>query len=134
MNTNTQDNIIRYFSAAAVYFICLIAFYIDIGEDMGAEYFMPILIPIIAALALMQYGSRVPLFSLASLPNLLTGLGWCSAFPLLYAWTYQSVWYQSKICFDFIVGTAAFILLTVVEAALFRLGHKKIIADRKSVV
>ena len=54
MNTNTQDNIIRYFSAAAVYFICFIAFYIDIGEDMGAEYFMPILIPIIAALALMQ--------------------------------------------------------------------------------
>ncbi len=134
MNTNTQDNIIRYFSAAAVYFICLIAFYIDIGEDMGAEYFMPILIPIIAALVLMQYGSRVPLFSLASLPNLLTGLGWCSAFPLLYAWTYQSVWYQSKICFDFIVGTAAFILLTVVEAALFRLGHKKIIAAIMAVL
>lgn len=81
MNTNTQDNIIRYFSAAAVYFICLIAFYIDIGEDMGAEYFMPILIPIIAALVLMQYGSRVPLFSLASLPIFLPDLAGVQPFP-----------------------------------------------------
>ena len=134
MNTQRQDNIIRWLAAAASYFVLVIAFYINIGEDMGAQYFMPILLPMLAALVLAQYGSRVPLFSLASLPNLLTGLGWCTAFPLLYTWTYHSVWYQSKICIDFIVGTAAFVLLTALEAALYRLGHVKITAAFMAVL
>ena len=84
ITTTSQDNFIRWFLAAGAYFICLIAFYIDIGQDMGAKYFMPILVPVIASLILMQYGSRIPLFSKATLPNLLTGLLWCAAFPLLY--------------------------------------------------
>ena len=134
MNTQHQDNIIRWLTAAASYFVLVIAFYINIGQDMGAQYFMPILLPILAALLLAQYGSRIPLFSWASLPNLLTGLGWCTAFPLLYAWTYHSVWYQSKICIDFIVGTSAFILLTALEASLYRLGHVKITAAYAALV
>jgi heptose-I-phosphate ethanolaminephosphotransferase len=134
MNTQHQDNIIRWLTAAASYFVLVIAFYINIGQDMGAQYFMPILLPVLAALVLAQYGSRIPLFSWASLPNLLTGLGWCTAFPLLYAWTYHSVWYQSKICIDFIVGTAAFVLLTALEASLYRLGHVKITAAFMAVL
>ena len=128
ITTTSQDNFIRWFLAAGAYFICLIAFYIDIGQDMGAKYFMPILVPVIAALILMQYGSRIPLFSKAALPNLLTGLLWCAAFPLLYTWTYEQGWYMSLICYDFLIGTALFVLLTSLESSLFRLGWHKTIA------
>lgn len=129
-----QERFIRWFVAAATYFVCLIAAYIDFGQDMGAKYFMPILLPVLAALILVPYGTRVNLFSLAALPNLLTGVAWCITFPLLYEWTYHSVWYQSKICFDFVVGTALFVLLMAVEGALFRLGHAKITAAILSVL
>ena len=128
ITTTSQDNFIRWFLAAGAYFICLIAFYIDIGQDMGAKYFMPILVPVIASLILMQYGSRIPLFSKAALPNLLTGLLWCAAFPLLYTWTYEQGWYMSLICYDFLIGTALFVLLTSLESSLFRLGWHKTIA------
>ena len=128
ISTNSQDRFIRWSLAAGAYFICLIAFYIDIGQDMGAKYFMPILVPVIAALILMQFGTRIPLFSKACLPNLLTGLMWCSAFPLLYTWTYNQGWYMSMICFDFIIGTALFVVLTSLEGALFRLGWHRTIA------
>ncbi|MSV25567.1 phosphoethanolamine transferase [Selenomonas sp. WCA-380-WT-3B 3/] len=134
ISTEHQDHLIRWLTAAAVYFLLLIAFYIDIGQDMGAEYFLPLLLPMLAALVLVQYGTRVPLFSWAALPNLLTGVGWCVTFPLLYAWTYQSTWYQSKICFDFCVGTALFLLLTAVEGALHRLGHVRLTAAFLSVL
>ena len=74
ITSNQQDAFIRRLAAAASYFCCLIAFYIDIGQDMGAKYFMPILVPIIAALILTQYATRVSIFSRAALPNLLTSL------------------------------------------------------------
>ena len=128
LSTERQDRLIRWLTAAGIYYICLIAFYIDIGQDMGAEYFIPVFLPVMLALVLVQYGTRVPLFSWATLPNLFTGLAWCSAFPLLYTWTYHQDWYMSKICFDFLVGTSLFLLLTALEGALFRLGHEKIIA------
>lgn len=128
LSTKRQDRLIRWLTAAGIYYICLIAFYIDIGQDMGAEYFIPVFLPVMLALVLVQYGTRVPLFSWATLPNLFTGLAWCSAFPLLYTWTYHQDWYMSKICFDFLVGTSLFLLLTALEGALFRLGHEKIIA------
>ncbi|WP_026767609.1 phosphoethanolamine transferase [Selenomonas ruminantium] len=126
ITSNQQDAFIRRLAAAASYFCCLIAFYIDIGQDMGAKYFMPILIPVIAALILTQYATRVSIFSRAALPNLLTSLGWSMTFPLLYAWTYNTGWYPSKICFDFVVGTAAFVLMMSIESVLSRLGHVKI--------
>ena len=128
LSTERQDRLIRWLTAAGIYYICLIAFYIDIGQDMGAEYFIPVFLPVMLALVLVQYGTRVPLFSWATLPNLFTGLAWCSAFPLLYTWTYQQDWYMSKICFDFLVGTSLFLLLTALEGALFQLGHEKLIA------
>ena len=128
LSTERQDRLIRWLTAAGIYYICLIAFYIDIGQDMGAEYFIPVFLPVMLALVLVQYGTRVPLFSWATLPNLFTGLAWCSAFPLLYTWTYHQDWYMSKICFDFLVGTSLFLLLTALEGALFRLGHEKLIA------
>ncbi|MCH3959846.1 MAG: hypothetical protein LKE51_10825 [Selenomonas sp.] len=57
---------------------------------MGAQYFMPILLPILAALVAgpVRLAGSALLMGLP-LPNLLTGLGWCTAFPLLYAWTYS---------------------------------------------
>ena len=122
----TKNDWLRWLAMAAVYFICCIAFYADIGQDMGAQYYLPIAIPMLAGLVLVQYGSHLPLFSRATLPNLLTGLAWCSAFPLLYAWTYQSIWYQSLICFDFLVGTGEFLMLTALECVLFRLGWKRV--------
>ena len=134
LSTINQDNLIRWFVAAVTYFICLIAFYIDIGQDMGAKYFVPIMVPILIALTLVPYGTRVAIFCRAALPNLLTGIGWCITFPLLYQWTYNSMWYPSKICFDFIVGTAAFILLMSLEAALFRILPSKITAAIMAVL
>lgn len=128
LSTEAQDKIIRALTAASIYFCCLIAYYIDIGQDMGAQYFMPILVPIIVALELVYYGTQVPIFSRAALPNLVTGLGWCMTFPILYTWTYATGWYPSKICFDFIVGTALFIMLSSLAGVLFRLGHARITA------
>ena len=120
ISTRTQDNIIRALAVSFTYFLCLIAFYINIGQDMGPGYFLPILIPIILGLCLMQYGTHIPLFAKENLPNLITGLGWCSAFPLLYTWTYNTTWYMSKICFDFVVGTGIFLLLTSLEGLLMQ--------------
>ena len=122
ISTQAQDNLIRYLAASGAYFLCLIAFYINIGQDMGPGYFLPILIPTILGLCLLQYGTHIPLFATENLPNLITGLGWCSAFPLLYSWTYNSPWYMSKICFDFVVGTGIFLLLSSLEGLLMRTG------------
>ncbi|BAL82370.1 hypothetical protein SELR_06620 [Selenomonas ruminantium subsp. lactilytica TAM6421] len=126
MTAKQQDELIRHLTAASVYFCCLIAFYIDIGQDMGAKYFMPILIPIILGLVLTEWATKVRIFSMAALPNLFTGLAWAMTFPLLYSWTFTTGWYPSKICFDFVVGTAGFILLMCLESVLVRLGHVKI--------
>ena len=43
LSTERQDRLIRWLTAAGIYYICLIAFYIDIGQDMGAEYFICLL-------------------------------------------------------------------------------------------
>ncbi|WP_298594649.1 phosphoethanolamine transferase [uncultured Mitsuokella sp.] len=128
ISTTSQDNIIRWLTAAGIYFICLIAFYINIGQDMGAGYFMTALVPVVAALTLLPYATRVPLFSLPMTPNLIAGVAWCVTFPLLYTWTYAQDWYRSKICYDFLVGTAEIVLLPTLAAALFRIGHARIVA------
>ena len=112
ISSDQQDTLIRQLAAAFIYFICLVAFYCDIGEDMGADYFLPAALPLLTVLVLAQRATGLPLFAREGLFHLFAGLGWCSAFPLLYAWTYQSVWYQSLICFDFVVGTAIFLTLT----------------------
>ena len=85
---------------------------------MGLEYAGQVFLPIIAGLFLLQYSTRLSIFSAPNLPNLLTGLAWASAFPLLYAWTYNTPWYMSKVCFDFIIGTGIFVFLTALEALL----------------
>ena len=74
LSTERQDRLIRWLTASGIYYICLIAFYIDIGQDMGAEYFIPVFLPVMLALVLVQYGTRVPLFSWATLPNLFLSL------------------------------------------------------------
>ena len=37
ISSDQQDTLIRQLAAAFIYFICLVAFYCDIGEDMGAD-------------------------------------------------------------------------------------------------
>lgn len=128
ISPDQQDTLIRQLTAACIYFICLIAFYCDIGEDMGADYFLPIALPVLALLVLAQRATGLSLFERTGLFHLFAGLGWCSAFPLLYAWTYQSVWYQSLICFDFVVGTAIFLLLTGLSSALAFSRHTRLAA------
>ena len=125
LSTAQQDTLIRQLVYAATYFLCLIAFYINIGQDMGAGYFLPILVPMIAVLMLMQHATALPLFTKTGLVHLFAGLGWTTAFPLLYTWTYQSVWYQSLICFDAVIGTAIWVFLTGLTGVLAKAPAKK---------
>ena len=125
LSTAQQDTLIRHLVYASIYFLCLIAFYINIGQDMGAGYFLPILVPMIAVLMLTQHATGLALFDRRGLAHLFAGLGWATAFPLLYTWTYSSVWYQSLICFDAVIGTAIWVFLTGLTAALAKAPLKK---------
>lgn len=115
-------------SFAALYFFLLMYFYAEIEQDMGEGYYLPILAPTLLILTFVQWASRKFLISLSMLPNLLSGLLWCGTFPLLYQWTYNSPWYLSKICFDFVVGTGIIILLTTLEILLSGENRIKIVA------
>ena len=106
----------------------LVAFYADIGQDMGAKYYLPLFIPIVAALVLTQSARSSLFFRRDNAPNLITALAWCATFPLLYTWTYLRPWFMSLICYDFVVGTAIFLLLSNVEVLLTALGSPKISA------
>lgn len=122
-STESQDTFLRRLAAAFLYFLCLIAFYIDIGEDMGAGYFLPIALPVMALLVLTQAGTKLSLFDKRGFGHLFAGLAWASAFPLCYAWTFSKVWYQSLICYDFLTGTAIFVFLLGLSAVLARLAR-----------
>ncbi len=128
LSTHTQDNLIRWLFAAVMYFLSVVAFYINIGEDMGAKYFMPILLPILLGLVMMQAGNRMNIFARENVPNLISGLAWCSAFPLLYAWTYEKAWFMSLICYDFIIGTCIFLTLSSLEGLLVRTKYIRLSA------
>ena len=108
---------------AIFYFISLIAFYLDIGQNMGS-YWTASLLPMIAGLTLIQVVSDSSIFSKIMLPDLICGLGWCSAFPILYTWTYQKPWFMSLIYYDFIVGTAIFLLLVSLKLILLSTSKK----------
>ena len=82
---------------------------------MGAKYFMPILLPVIFTLILLQWANGRHLFVKDNLPNLLTAIGWGTAFPIIYTWTYLAAWFMSLVSFDFIIGTAFFVFLTALE-------------------
>ena len=134
LSTAQQDTLIRQLVYAAIYFLCLIAFYINIGQDMGAGYFLPILVPMVAVLMLVQHATALPLFTKTSLVHLFAGLGWATAFPLLYTWTYNSVWYQSLICFDAVIGTAIWVFLTGLTGVLSKAPFKKLWAALLAVL
>ena len=114
-----QNEEFKYYSigAAIAYFISLIAFYLDIGQNMGS-YWVAAVIPIIGGLFLVQFASREYIFSKLMLPNLLAGLAWCSAFPILYVWTYEKPWFMSLTYYDFVIGTAIFLFLVSLEILL----------------
>lgn len=103
---------------AALYFYLTNVFYLDIGQNMGPQYFLPIFLPTVALLIFGQFAAGDKIFSAKLLPNLLTGLAWAITFPLLYTWTYNKPWFMSLICYDFIIGTAIFLLLTSLEVLL----------------
>ena len=134
LSTAQQDTLIRQLVYAAIYFLCLIAFYINIGQDMGAGYFLPILVPMVAVLMLMQHATALPLFTKTGLVHLFAGLGWATAFPLLYTWTYNSVWYQSLICFDAVIGTAIWVTLTGLTGVLAKAPGRKVWAALLAVL
>ena len=118
ISSATSDEFIRCLCGAGAYYISMVAFYIDIGQDMGAKYFLPLFLPIILALMLMQWATRTHVFASLNLPNLITALLWCSAFSLLYTYTYQTVWFMSLVSYDFIIGTAFFVFLTALTGLL----------------
>ena len=104
--------------SAALYFYLTNVFYLDIGQNMGPQYFLPIFLPTIFILTLGQFAAQEKIFSAKLFPNLLTGLAWAVTFPLLYTWTYNKPWFMSLICYDFIIGTAIFLSLTSFEVLL----------------
>ena len=128
LSMERQNELIRCAAAAGVYFLVLTAAYIDMGQDMGAAYFLPALIPVLAVLVLLQYGTGVPLFSRGMCGAMATGVLWCVTFPLLYAWTYGQDWYSSLIYYDFLIGTGQMIMLAALGGVLFHLGRKKLTA------
>ena len=128
LTVERQNELIRYTAAAGAYFLMLIAADINMGQDMGAEYFVPALIPILGTLVLMQYGTGVSLFSRGMCAPLVTGVLWSVTFPLLYAWTYAQDWYRSLIYYDFLIGTAQMMALAALGGVLFHLGRKKLTA------
>ena len=134
VSTERANEWIRYAAAAGTYFLTLIACYINMGQDMGAEYFLPALLPVIGVLMLMQYGTGVPLFSRGMLGAMVPGLLWCLTFPLLYTWTYERDWYHSLIFFDFLIGTAQIFVLAALGGVLFHLGHKRLTAALLAVL
>ncbi len=128
LTVERQNELIRYTAAAGAYFLVLIAADINMGQDMGAEYFVPALIPILGTLVLMQYGTGVSIFSRGMCAPLVTGVLWSVTFPLLYAWTYAQDWYRSLIYYDFLIGTGQMMMLAALGGVLFHLGRKKLTA------
>lgn len=103
---------------SVLYFYLTNVFYLDIGQNMGPQYFLPIFLPIILILTLGQFAANEKIFSTKLFANFLTGLAWSVTFPLLYTWTYNKAWFMSLICYDFIIGTAIFLFLTSFEILL----------------
>ena len=134
LTVERQNELIRYTAAAGAYFLVLIAADINMGQDMGAEYFVPALIPILGALVLMQYGTGVSIFSRGMCAPLVTGVLWSVTFPLLYAWTYAQDWYRSLIYYDFLIGTGQMMMLAALGGVLFHLGQKKLTAALLAVL
>ena len=134
LTVERQNELIRYTAAAGAYFLMLIAADINMGQDMGVEYFVPALIPILGMLVLMQYGTGVSIFSRGMCAPLVTGVLWSVTFPLLYAWTYAQDWYRSLIYYDFLIGTAQMMALAALGGVLFHLGRKKLTAALLAVL
>ena len=122
-----KDFIYLSFISAISYFVSLIAFYLDIGQNMGS-YWVSAVVPMIGGLVLIQFASHEYIFSKSMLPNLLAGFAWCSAFPILYVWTYEKPWFMSLTYYDFVIGTSIFLFLMSLEILLMSTRRIKISA------
>lgn len=114
--------------AAVIYYLCLYLFYIRIGQNMGTENILFSIAPVLLLVTLVQFGSGVKLCSFASIPAIVVGLAWCTAFPLLYYWTYHTYWFQQLVFVDFLIGTANMLLIASLSGVLFRIGYRRIMA------
>ena len=123
----SKDFMYRSIFWAIAYFVSLIAFYLDIGQNMGS-YWTGALLPMIIGLVLIQFSSQKFISSKLMFPNLITGLAWCSAFPILYVWTYERPWFMSLTYYDFVIGTSMFLLLVSLEILLMSTQKIKISA------
>ena len=111
--------------ASISYFVSMIAFYLDIGQNMG-NYWLNAIIPMIFCLILIQYSTKKYIFTKFMIPNLLSGLLWSSAFPILYVWTYEKAWFMSLTYYDFVIGASIFLFLTSLEVILnWKISKKK---------
>ena len=114
----------QFLAFALLFYVCMILFYINIGEDMTPINYVGYLVPVVFALFLAQYATETSFFSLYDLPHAFVGLSWCITFPLLYSWSYNTTWFIEKIRIDFLFGIGLFILLTTLEA-LCSLPHSR---------
>ena len=124
---NNKDFLYLSLIAAVSYFISMIAFYLDIGQNMGS-YWVSAIIPMIGGLVLVQFASHEYIFSKSMLPNLLAGFTWCSAFPILYVWTYEKPWFMSLTYYDFVIGTSIFLFLVSLEIIMMSTNKIKLSA------
>ncbi len=118
----------KYGGLALLYFYLMNVFYLDIGQVVGSNYFVPYFLPTVLLLTFAQISWGEHIFSRKILPNLITGLAWCVTFILVYTWTYQKPWFMSLIWYDFLVGTAIFIFLTSAEILAAKFLHVRISA------
>ncbi|MDQ0202968.1 phosphoethanolamine transferase [Pectinatus haikarae] len=127
MTKNYRAGSVGFLVASLVFYICLVLFYINIGQDMGPVNYFAYLLPTIISLCLIQYLTGSSLFSAELSAHILPGLAWCITFPLLYSWTYHSAWYISQIRIDFLFGTGLFIMLASLQAVFLqsRMGKSK---------
>lgn len=106
---------LQFIASALLLYICIVIFYINIGEDMTPANYFGYFFPAVFFLFLIQYATNIGLFSLYNLPHAFIGLSWCLTFPLLYSWSYTNTWFIEKIRVDFLFGIGLFILLTAAK-------------------
>ncbi len=109
----------RMLAASVVLVLCMIIFYINIGQTIEPESYVGHICLIVVALCLVQYATGQNLFSLSCLPHVLVGISWCITFPLLYFWSYHTTWFVAETRMDFLFGLGMFVLLIASEALCF---------------
>ena len=134
LSTSEKDDALRAVVLSCFYYLALISFYINIGEDMTPDNYVLYLVPTVFCLSIYQRSTRLWLLSRQTLVHLFVGLLWCITFPLLYAWSYQKAWFISLIRIDFLFGTGLFLFLATLNILIAPTKHKRIAASFLAVL